>query len=394
LHPRPDAILARKREEISVTTEQLQKELQRVLGNWRDERNGAALYEALAATEKDARLARIFGKLAASEREHAAYWETRLRANGCAVPAFSPSLRVRVLAALARVFGSAFVIPSVTAGEIKDRDKYAGQDDARAAGLSTEESGHAAVMQAMARHGGALSGEQIASAEQWHRGTSGSDLRAAVLGANDGLVSNFCLVMGVAGGGAQTSTILLTGVAGLIAGACSMALGEWLSVTNAREMAQSQVDKEAEELRENPEAEKRELALIYEAKGLSEENATRLAGHLMADENSALDTLVREELGIDPSELGGNPWRAAGISFALFALGAIIPVLPFFLFSSAHGVAATLVLSLAALFALGVVTALFNGRTALFSGSRQMLIGAAAAALTYLAGVVFGAAVS
>jgi VIT1/CCC1 family predicted Fe2+/Mn2+ transporter len=298
-----------------------------------------------------------------------------------------------VLLLLARLFGPAFVLPSVSAGELKDRNKYAGQPDARAAGLSSDERGHAAVMQAMARHG-SMSGEQIASAEQWHRGTSGNDLRAAVLGANDGLVSNFCLVMGVAGGGAQNTTILLTGVAGLVAGACSMALGEWLSVTNAREMAQSQVEREAEELRENPEAEQRELALIYEAKGLSEENAKKLAGELMADENHALDTLVREELGIDPSELGGNPWSAAAISFVLFALGALVPVLPFVVFAPTHAVTAALALSLGGLFLLGVVTALFNGRTALFSGLRQMLIGALAAAVTYAIGAAFGAAVS
>jgi VIT1/CCC1 family predicted Fe2+/Mn2+ transporter len=243
----------------------------------------------------------------------------------------------------------------------------------------------------MATHGGSMSGQQIASAEQWHRGTSGNDLRAAVLGANDGLVSNFCLVMGVAGGGAETNTILLTGVAGLVAGACSMALGEWLSVTNAREMAQSQVAREAEELRENPEAEKRELALIYEAKGLSEAQAKTLAGQLMADGNNALDTLVREELGIDPAELGGNPWSAAGISFALFAVGAVLPVLPFVF---GGGVALALLVSLIGLFVLGLVTSLFNGRGPLFSGARQTIIGAVAGGITWLVGVGFGTALS
>ena len=370
------------------------QELQRFITNWRDERNGAALYEGLAAGERDERLARVFGKLAVSEREHAAFWEERLRAAGQPVPEFRPALRTRVLIGLARLFGTAFVIPGIVAGEFADRDKYAGQADARAAGMSSEERGHAAVMRAMAAGGGSLSGEQIASAEKWHRATSGNDLRAAVLGANDGLVSNFCLVMGVAGGGAQSATILLTGIAGLVAGACSMALGEWLSVTNSREMARSQVAKEAEELRDNPEAERKELALIYEAKGLSEEEAHRLAGQLMSDKDSALDTLVREELGIDPGEMGGNPWSAAGISFALFALGAIVPVLAFFFFSSAEAVALSAVLSLAALFALGAATSLFNGRSTLFSGSRQLLIGAAAAALTYAAGLLFGAAVS
>jgi len=371
-----------------------QQELQRIAGNWRDERNGAALYEGLAAVEQDARLARVFRKLADSEHEHAAFWESRLRAEGYPLPKFRPAARTRVLILLARLFGTAFVIPSITAGEFADRDKYAGQADAKAAGMSSEERGHAAVMRAMAEGGGSLSGQQIASAEKWHRSTSGNDLRAAVLGANDGLISNFCLVMGVAGGGAETSVILLTGIAGLVAGACSMALGEWLSVTNSREMTRSQAAKEAEELRDNPEAEKKELALIDEAKGLSEEEAHRVAGQLMSDKRTALDTLLREELGIDPGEMGGNPWSAAGISFALFALGAVIPVVPFFFLSSTEGVAVSALLSLAALFILGAVTSLFNGRSTSFSGARQTIIGAAAAALTYAAGLFFGAAIS
>lgn len=369
-------------------------ELKRILGNWRDERDGTALYEELGAMVKDARLSRIFGKLAQSEREHAEFWEERLRSAGIPIPVFKPSMRVRTLCRLARVFGPGFVVPTITATELRARNQYADQPDALAAGLSSQEHGHAAVMKAMAAHGGSLSGEQIASAENWHRSTSGNDLRAAVLGANDGLVSNFCLVMGVAGGGADTRTILLTGVAGLVAGACSMALGEWLSVTNAREMAESQVAKEAEELRENPEAEKRELALIYEAKGLSPAQAREFAGQLMSDSSTALDTLVREELGIDPADLGGNPWSAAGISFVLFAIGAALPVLPFAFFGSATGIEGSLGVSLVGLFLLGVVTSLFNGRGALFSGVRQTLIGAAAGGVTWLAGVGFGAAIS
>ena len=368
------------------------KEYERVLGNWLDERNGAALYDALGQLEKDQRLRRVFGKLAGSEREHAQFWEDRLLAAGKKIPDFHPSFRTRTLILFARLFGTAFVIPSVTAAEFADRDKYAVQGDAGT--MSRDERGHAAVMRAMASRNGSMSGRQIASAERWHRGTSGNDLRAAVLGANDGLVSNFCLVMGVAGGGAPASVILLTGVAGLVAGAFSMALGEWLSVTNSREMARSQVAKEAEELLENPEAERKELALIYEAKGLSEEEAHRVAAQLMEDRSSALDTLVREELGIDPAEMGGNPWSAAGISFVLFALGALAPIAPFFFTGSAGGIAWSIGLSLAALVALGAVTSLFNGRSAWFSGARQMLIGAAAAAITYMAGAAFGAAVS
>src|SRR5438876_11776603 len=161
---------------------------------------------------------------------------------------------------------------------------------------------------------------------RWRRGASGNTLRAAVLGANDGLVSNFCLIMGVAGAGTPNRIILLTGLAGLIAGACSMALGECLSVTNARELATTQISEEAEELEQTPQAEQHELALIYQAKGLPKREAERIAAELMRNKKAALDTLVREELGIDPGELGGSAPAAAVTSFALFAAGAVCPV--------------------------------------------------------------------
>ena len=193
-----------------------------------------------------------------------------------------------------RRFGPGFVLPGIAAAEFADRNKYATQHDARA--ISAEERGHAAVVQAVANSGGgsATVGADIARAEPWHRGAaSGNDLRAAVLGANDGLVSNFCLVMGVAGASAANHTVLITGLAGLVAGACSMALGEWLSVANARELAKTQIAREAEELEQTPGAEQHELALILQAKGLPKEDAQRAAGQIMKDKRGALDTLVR-----------------------------------------------------------------------------------------------------
>src|SRR5579862_1470132 len=153
----------------------------------------------------------------------------------------------------------------------------------------------------------------------WRRRLSGNNLRAAVLGANDGLVSNFCLVMGVAAAVTDGRTVLLTGLAGLVAGACSMGLGEWLSVTNARELASREIAREAEEIERTPAAEQRELALIYQAKGVTKPDAERIATDLMGNREAALDTLVREELGLDPKDLGGNPWSAAATSFALFS---------------------------------------------------------------------------
>jgi VIT1/CCC1 family predicted Fe2+/Mn2+ transporter len=196
--------------------------------------------------------------------------------------------------------------------------------------------------------------------------------------------------LGVAGAGAPAGTILLAGLAGLIAGALSMALGEWLSVTNAREFARTQIAHEREEIEETPEAERRELALILQAKGLPRDDAQRVATDIMRDKRVALDTLVREELGIDPAEMGGNPWSAAAFSFGLFAIGAVFPVLPFFFVAGATGIACSLAASAAALAVIGVATSLFSGRSASYSAVRQVLIGAAAAGITYAVGAAIG----
>lgn len=364
--------------------------------NLRDELNGAALYRALAEAEPDAQRKDLFQQLAQAENEHAQFWRAKLAAAGVATPrAFAPDLRTRLLGRLARWFGVPFVLPTIAAAEYADRDKYAGQADAHE--LSAEERGHAAIVRAVAAQPGGkagFSGRDIARAEPWHRGGSGNTLRAAVLGANDGLVSNFCLIMGIAGAGTPGNTILLTGLAGLLAGACSMALGEWLSVTNARELARTQIGKEAEELEQTPKAEQRELALIYQAKGLPKEEAQRVAGELMRDKQSALDTLSREELGIDPDDLGGNAWTAAATSFALFSLGAIFPVAPFLWLTAQAAVVSSIGLSALALAIIGLLTSLFNGRNPAFSAARQVVFGCFAAAITYGTGRILGLSIS
>jgi len=281
----------------------------------------------------------------------------------------------------------------VVTQEMADRNKYAGQS--AAAALSSDERGHAAAIQTatQSRPRGSI-GEDIAKAEPWHRVRRGNELRAAVLGANDGLVSNFCLVMGVAGAGVGGDLILLTGLAGLIAGASSMALGEWLSVTNARELARTQIAQEKEEIEQTPESEQKELALIFQAKGLTRTEAQKVAADLMRDKQAALDTLSREELGIDPAEMGGNPWSAATFSFALFAIGAIFPVLPYFLTHGVLAIGLSIGLSAVALGVIGVATSLFNGRAPWFSTLRQIVIGCAAAAITYGIGAWLGVSLS
>jgi vacuolar iron transporter family protein len=204
-----------------------------------------------------------------------------------------------------------------------------------------------------------------------------------VLGANDGLVSTLSLVMGVAGAALSGLTILVTGLAGLLAGACSMAMGERLSVQSARELNQQQLATEAEEIEQVPEEEQQELALIYEAKGLTEDEATAIAAKLMAEKDSALDALAREELGIDPQELGSSAWAAAGTSFVLFAGGALVPVVPFLYLTGTSAVVVSLLVSALALFLVGAAITLFTGRSVLATGLRQWLLGAVAAGVTY-----------
>jgi VIT1/CCC1 family predicted Fe2+/Mn2+ transporter len=371
----------------------LNDDIERYRTNLRDELNGAALYAALADAEEDPVRKDLFLQLSKAESTHAQFWRDKLGAAGLTEERFAPDFRTRLLARLARRFGPRFVLPTIAAAEFADRNKYSDQADA--AKLSAEERGHAAVVQAVSAAGkGRVTGADIAAAEPWHRGASGNNLRAAVLGANDGLVSNFCLIMGVAGAGASSKTILLTGLAGLIAGAFSMALGEWLSVTNARELARTQIDREAQELEQTPQAEQHELALIFQAKGLPKEEAQRVARELMRDKKGALDTLVREELGLDPAELGGNPWSAALTSFALFCAGAIFPIVPFLWLRDQPAVAASVAASVLALGAIGTLTSLFNGRGAVFSAVRQMVFGFLAAAITYGIGWVLGVSLS
>jgi VIT1/CCC1 family predicted Fe2+/Mn2+ transporter len=355
----------------------------------------ALLFAALAAAESDPLRKDLFLQLSQAESGHAQLWREKLAAAGVKDEHFVPGFRTRLLARLARRFGPGFVLPGIAAAEFADRNKYAAQHDAQA--ISAEERGHAAVVQAVANSGGgsATVGADIARAEPWHRGaSSGNDLRAAVLGANDGLVSNFCLVMGVAGASAANHTVLIAGLAGLVAGACSMALGEWLSVANARELAKTQIAREAEELEQTPAAEQHELALILQAKGLPKEDAQRAAGQIMQDKRGALDTLVREELGIDPAELGGNPWSAAATSFALFCAGAIFPVAPFFWMKGPWAIGVSALASGAVLCAVGMLTSLFNGRGPWYSAFRQLIFGCLAAGVTYGVGVVLGTSLS
>jgi vacuolar iron transporter family protein len=296
------------------------------------------------------------------------------------------------LIALARRFGTQLILPTLNDLERADSRGYDTQPESLTTAMPAEERSHARLLRTLAG-GEGVAGAALARLEGRHRAASGNALRAAVLGANDGLLSNFSLVMGVAGAQVSADTVLVTGLAGLLAGAGSMAMGEWVSVQSARELAGHQLEIEAREIDEIPDEEREELALIYEAKGLDAKQAHELAARQIADRSTALDTLAREELGIDPDELGGSPVVAAATSFVLFAIGAIIPVAPYIFLSGTPAVVVSAALSVIGLFAIGALITVFTGRGVWFSGGRQVLIGGAAAALTYVVGLAIGSAV-
>jgi VIT1/CCC1 family predicted Fe2+/Mn2+ transporter len=368
------------------------EDVKRFRANLQDEIDGAAVYRSMAAAETDPHLATVYRRLADVEERHAAVWEAQLGKAGVPVRARKPSVRTRVLLLLARRFGARFLLPTMANMEQVNKHVYDRQPDATNK-MRGQERSHARLLGIIAGQSG-MSGSTLARIEGRHRAVGGNALRAAVLGANDGLVSNLSLVMGVAGASLSERAVLVTGLAGLLAGACSMAMGEWISVQSSRELYEKQLGVEEAEIATLPEEEKEELALIYMAKGLPEEEAKQVASRIMADEKSALEAMSREELGIDPEELGGSPWAAAGTSFLLFAVGAIVPVLPFAVVHGKGATLASLAASATGLFVIGFFITLFTGRGVLYTGVRQLLFGLGAAAITFGIGRAIGVSVS
>jgi VIT1/CCC1 family predicted Fe2+/Mn2+ transporter len=365
----------------------------RFLEYWQDEKNSALLYKAIAEIEPNPKIAEFYRKLGATEQKHAVTWESKISELGQPIPRFSPSFRTKILIKLAQRFGIAMVLPSLASFEDLNSHGYSGQPGAGS--MAATEKSHARLLRQIRQFSsGGLEGSAVAQIEGRHRSAGGNALRAAVLGANDGLVSNLSLVMGVAGAELAGKGILLTGLAGLLAGAISMALGEWVSVQSSRELYQKQIKTEKEEIAVSPDEETEELALIYEARGLKEDSARKLAQQIMSNNETALESLARDELGIDPQELGGSAWEAAITSFLLFALGAIIPVIPFFFLSGISAVMLSAALSSIGLFVIGAAITLFTGRTVLSSGLRQMLFGLTAALVTYIIGRLIGVSIS
>ena len=365
----------------------------RYLVNWQNEVDSAAQYHAMADAERRRQVADVYRKLAKVEEKHATFWEERLRKAGHAPRPRKPSWRARTLMWLAERFGADVILPTIATKESDDRNAYLTQPETHGTPMTEEENMHARVLEGLLAKKNGVDGTTLGRIEGRHRAASGNALRAAVLGANDGLCSNLALVMGVAGASVGHRAVLLTGIAGLLAGACSMALGEWVSVTSARELAEREMALEKDELDASPEEEREELQLIYEAKGLSVDEAKELSEKLMKDPKSALEALSREELGIDPKELGGSPNVAAVTSLFLFAIGAIVPLAPWFFLEGLAAFTASVAASGVALFTIGGAITLFTGRSVWLSGGRQLLLGFAAAAITFGVGRVIGVAV-
>jgi VIT1/CCC1 family predicted Fe2+/Mn2+ transporter len=363
-------------------------DIKRFKDNYQGEIDGVALYQKLAATEKDPERAQIFLDLAETEKKHVRVWADRLRDAGEPVPDARPSLRVRILGFLADTLGVRSVLPMISAMESAGFDNYMAQAEAGPP-MARDERAHSRTLATLYSPGGATDIAGIAKSESWHRVDQGGTFRAAIFGVSDGLVSNLSLVIGVAGADAEGRFIILAGIAGLLAGAFSMGAGEFVSVTAQRELFERQIALEREELEADPEEERHELALIYRAKGLSEADADALASRMLGDPEVALETLAREELGLNPDELG-SPWRVAASSFIAFAAGAIVPVIAFLFGDSWLHFGASVALSGAALFLVGAGISLFTGRSAIFSGLRQLLIGVAAAAVTFTIGRMIG----
>ena len=369
-------------------------DIQRFRANRQEEIDSAAQYRAMAENEPDEGVSKIYRELADVEDKHADFWETQLEARGIEPGPRTPSWRARVLRWFALRFGARIILPTVASREAAGQNDYAGQAETAHTRMPAQERSHARVLNAMMRRSEGVAGATLARVEGRHRNVGGNALRAAVLGANDGLCSNLALVMGVAGAEASGHAILIAGLAGLLAGASSMALGEWISVTSSRELAEREIRVEAEELAAAPEEERKELQLIYEAKGIPPDEAKRLSMTLLENKETALDVLTREELGLDPDELGGSPRTAALSSFVLFTLGAMFPVLPFVFASGWLAVIGSIGLSGLVLFAVGAAITLFTGRSVWVSGGRQLVLGLAAAGMTFGVGHFLGAALS
>ncbi len=349
----------------------------------KNEIEAVQLYGDLARVERDEDRARLFRRLAQAEMRHVRIWSRKLGLDDQSPDNYRRSLRVLVLRSIASIFGTKAVMPMILKAEAADASTY--REDPEASTIVQEEIEHFNVL-------GRLSGQpdhaQIISLERRHY--SGTvNVRAGVLGFNDGLISNVSLVMGVTGATSDPNFIVIAGVSGLLAGAFSMAAGEYVSVRAQRDVYERELEVERAELEEVPREEAQELALIYQRKGFTRQEARAVAERIISNPEVALETLAREELGLDPDQLG-NPWSAAISSFLAFGFGALIPLLPNLFTTDFLALILTIALSGSAVFGIGALLGTLTGKNPFLGGGRMLFVGAAAAGVTYVIGSLVG----
>jgi len=359
--------------------------------NIQTEIDAAFLYKKLAENEEDQAVAEIFFQMHEIEHSHAAAFAQK---QNLSLDRLTPSWRAKSLNIIGKVFGYDYVL-----GALMDTEKTLAKGVQNAKNknkipLEGNEDNHVKILQNILQNQTKIAGHQLSRFEKRHRSVGGNAIRAAVLGGNDGLVSNFSLVMGVAGAATGQEGILLTGLAGLLAGALSMALGEWISVKSSQELYENQMQLEMDELETNPEGEQKEIALIYMSKGIPSAQAQKMAAEIMKDKSKAHAVLVKEELGVNAEELKGSAMEAAISSFVLFGIGAVIPVLPFMFTSGSLAILLSVLFSAIGLFLIGAAITLFTGKNVWYSGFRQVFFGLSAAAITYGIGHLIGVSVS
>ena len=349
------------------------------------------LYRKLAENESDAAVANVFRQMSEIEQSHAEAFARRM--NMPVENLIQPSWRAITINLIGRVFSYDYVLGALMDTEKGLSNAIIKTKEKNKLEITGTETNHVRILWSILEKDKNISGAQHAKFEKKHRSVGGNAIRAAVLGGNDGLLSVFSLIMGVSGATGGNHSVMLAGIAGLLAGALSMALGEWISVKSSQELYENQMAIEMEELEVNPEGELRELALIYVAKGIPEEQAFSMATEIMKDKTQAHEVLVKEELGINVEELKGSAMEAAFYSFLLFTVGGIIPLLPFIFLTGFQAIIVSVIASASGLFLIGAAITLFTGKNLWFSGFRMVVFGLIAAAITYGIGDLIGVAI-
>ncbi len=352
------------------------------------------LYGVLSENTDDSALSDIYKQMSEIEKIHIGRVMDMLHELEPGITIPTPSLNSRFQVRVGKIIGFDFILNNLIKLEQTMGKNSLQMKRESGETQSGNEMNHATILTNIYESSTGVAGGNLAKLEGRHKSVGGNALRAAVMGANDGLVSNLSLIMGVAGASSGNKPIIIAGFAGMLAGSISMALGEWLSVQSSRELYMKQIQMEQTELETSPMEEQMELSLIYQSKGIAKEVAEQMASKVMENKETAVDTLVREELGIDKNDLGGSAWEAALTSFFLFTIGAVIPLVPFLFLSGYTATITSLGFSVIGLFILGAAITLFTGKSILFSGMRMVVFGLLAAAITFGIGKLIGVAVA